>query len=117
MMPGQSNTNSLGILRALVVTLTVLGFTGLILTTTLAFEEPNTMLLLASTFFLIAPVIAVFVHLCVTRALTPEQRRAWFRQLTGRRAPWAFAAYINSSDPAATATAFAAEGGGARPDD
>ena len=98
------------VLRHLVLALAVLGFAGLILTATLAFEEPATTLLLLSTCLLIAPIAAVFTHLYVTRALTPEQRRAWFRQLTGRRAAWALAEYLSCTDPAAAADASAADG-------
>ena len=119
MMRGDQPTttiNSLSALRALVLSLAVLGLAGLILTATLAFEEPNATLLLLSTCLLIAPVAAVFIHLYATQALTPEQRRAWFRQLTGRRALWAFGEYLNASDPAAAAAAFAAKGSRARPD-
>jgi hypothetical protein len=100
---------SLTVLRGLVVSLLVLGFAGLILTTVLAFEEPNTALLLLSTCLLIVPPAAVFAHLFITRELTPAQRRAWFRRLTGRRALWAFGEYLSGLDPGATVTAPAGE--------
>jgi hypothetical protein len=110
---------SLTVLRALVVSMVVFGFAGLILTTALAFEEPNTTLLLLSTGLLIAPAAAVFAHLFITRELTSAQRRAWFRRLTGRRALWAFGEYLSAIDlgGGAEAAGRSTDGKARRPND
>lgn len=91
------------ILRPLVAALLLLGLAGLALTTLLGFESPDRTLLYLSSALLVAPVLVVFAHLSLTRALTPRQRRLWFRHLTGRRAMWALGEYLNCTDPGATA--------------
>ena len=89
---------SVRFLRVLVAVLLVCGLVGLALTALFGFEEPNdTLLFLSSGLLLVAPVL-VLAHLSVTRALTPTQRRIWFYQLTGRRAPWAYGDYLSCDD-------------------
>ncbi len=72
----------------------------------LAFEEPSNPLLLLSSGLLFAPVAAAFVHLYVTRELTQEQRRTWFKELTVRRALWAVGEYLSCEDLTAAETKF-----------
>ena len=99
--------DSVRFLRVMVAVLLVCGLVGLALTALFGFEEPNdTLLFLSSGLLLLAPVV-VLAHLSVTRALTPSQRRIWFYQLTGRRAPWAFGDYLSCDDLGAAATRFA----------
>jgi hypothetical protein len=62
------------------------------------FEEPDPTLLLVSTVALLVPVFVIFVHLAFTRELSPEQRKAWLRELTGRHALWAWTRYLTCSD-------------------
>jgi hypothetical protein len=95
---------------------------GLVLMATLAFEEPNHALLLVSSLLVFAAPIAAALHLVVTRELSRQEKRIWIRQLTGRRAPWAFSDYLTSPDRRATARRLAEETatqgsgeGGARP--
>jgi uncharacterized membrane protein SirB2 len=95
------------ILRPLVAALLLLGLAGLVLTMLLSFESPNRTLLYLSSALLMAPVLVVFAHVSLTRAMTARQRRLWFRHLTGRRAMWAFGDYLNSSDPGAAADRLA----------
>jgi hypothetical protein len=94
-------------LRLAVAALLLLGFAGLVLTMLLGFESPNWLLLYLSSALLVAPVLVMFGHLALTRAVTPRQRRLWFRHLTGRRALWAFGEYLNCTDPGATAERLA----------
>jgi hypothetical protein len=84
----------------------ILGFAGLTLTVVLGFEEPNSVLLLLSSCLLLVPPAAAFAHLYLTRALTPQQRRIWFEQLTGRRALWAMGEYLTCDDVIAAAARF-----------
>ena len=73
-------------LRMLVTVLFVCGTAGLVLTGLLGFEAPNNPLLLLSSALLLAPVLTVFAHLGLTRALTRPQKRVWLRKLTSRKA-------------------------------
>jgi hypothetical protein len=89
--------------------LNLFGMAGLVLTATLAFEEPNAALLLVSSLLLFAVPIAVLMHLVVTRELSRQEKRIWIQQLTGGRAPWAFSDYLTSPDRRATAKRLAEE--------
>jgi hypothetical protein len=89
--------------------LNLFGVAGLVLTAMLAFEEPNSALLLVSSLLLFAAPIAVLLHLVVTRELSRQEKRIWTQQLTGRRAPWAFSDYLSSPDRRATAKRLAEE--------
>ena len=89
--------------------LNLFGMAGLVLTATLAFEEPNTALLLVSSLLLFAAPIAVLLHLASTRELSRQEKRIWIQQLTGRRAPWVFSDYLTSPDRRATAKRLAEE--------
>jgi hypothetical protein len=98
------------LLRAIVAVGVTCGLAGLALTALFGFEEPNDTLLLLSSAFLFAPVLAVFIHLSRTSALTPAQRRAWLRRLTSRRAAWAFGEYLSCDDLASAATRLGGDG-------
>ncbi len=87
-----------------------MGLAGFALVALLGFEEPNDTLLLLSSGFSVAPVVALFVHLTLTRALTPAQRRIWLRQLTSRRAPWAFGEYVSCADLGSVASRIGQDG-------
>ena len=104
-MPVSTTTSSpIGnrVLGALTL-LSLAGIVGLGLTALLAFEKPNSMLLLVSSLLVLATPVAMLVHLSATRELTREEKRIWIRQLTGPRAPWAFSEYVTSDDRPATA--------------
>jgi len=93
-------------LRAAAV-LSVVGVVGLAITALAGFEEPNNTLLLVSTLLVLAAPAAMLVHLAVTSELTPEEKRAWIRALTGSRAPRVFSEYLTCSDRRATARSLA----------
>lgn len=89
------------ILRTFVAVLFVGAMVALVLMSTLAFETPSNSLLTLSLALLLAQIVAVFAHLTATRVLTPHQKYVWFRQLTGARAPVAWAEYLTCEDPGA----------------
>ena len=78
--------------------LSVLGLVGLVLTVVVGFEEPDSRLLLMSSFLAFASPVAIAVHLTMTKELTREKKRIWVRELTGARAGEAFSAYIMCDD-------------------
>ena len=98
--------NSLRVLQILATILFVSGIASLALTATFAFEEPNNPLLLLSAGLLVTPLVAVFAHLTATSELNRSQKRIWLRQLTGRRAPSAWAEYLTCGDLRAAASRF-----------
>jgi hypothetical protein len=100
-------TNSRTLLRTLVTVLFVCAIAGLVLTGVFGFETPNSRLLLLSSGLLLAALVAVPVHLAVTRTLTRPQKRVWLRQLTGRRAAWVWGEYLTCDDLQAAAITFA----------
>src|SRR5262245_51274342 len=83
--------------RALPV-ISAFGLAGLAATLLLGFEEPNAALLALSAVALLIPLLVPFVHLAVTKELSREEKRAWLRAMTGRRAPWAWSAYLSCAD-------------------
>jgi hypothetical protein len=85
----------------------VFSIAGLVLTALFGFETPDDTLLFASSGLLIAAVAAVFVHLAATKVLTRPEKRAWFRELTGPKAPWRWADYLSCRDLRAAAIEFA----------
>jgi hypothetical protein len=94
---------SVTLLRAIVTALVVCGMAGLLLMALFGFEEPNRALLLLSSGLLTTAVVAVFVHLAANRVLNGSQKRIWLRQLTGRRALFAWAEYLTCEDLRAAA--------------
>ena len=90
-------------LRAVVSVLFVCALAGLVLTGVFGFEAPNDRLLLLSTGLLFTVLVAVLVHLGVTKALTRQQKGIWLRELTGRRAAWAWGEYLSCDDLRAAA--------------
>ena len=104
-------------LRAVVTVLFVCALAGLVLTGVFGFEAPNDRLMLLSSSLLFAVLVAVLVHLGVTRALTRQQKGIWLRELTGRRAAWAWGEYLSCDDLRAAANRCAAEQKPARPGD
>lgn len=101
-----ASTNA--VFRAFAI-LSIFGIAGLAVTAMLAFEEPNSTLLLFSSILVFATPVAMFVHLTVTKGLTQQEKRIWIQELTSRRAAWAWSEYLNCNDHRATAKRFAAE--------
>lgn len=85
------------LLRASMV-VSVFGIAGLVVTLLIGFETPHNGLLWFSAICLLAPPVGVFIHLTATHDLSRSQKRAWLQALIGKRAPWAFAEYLCSSD-------------------
>jgi len=102
-MPAPAAPPAANKLLATVAVLSLFGIVGLGLTALFGFEQPNSMLLLASSGLVLAGPVAMLVHLCTTRQLTRQERRLWIRALTGPRAPWALSDYVSSDDRGATA--------------
>lgn len=96
-------------LLAVCTILSLFGMAGLVLTAALGFEEPNRALLLFSSLLSLAAPVTVLMHLFVTRELSRHEKQIWVRQLTGRRAPWAFSEYLTSRDRRVTAKRLAKE--------
>ena len=87
----------------------LLGMAGLVLTATLAFEEPNTALLVFSAVLLFAAPVAVLLHLAFTRELSRQEKQIWIKHLTGSRAGWALSDYLTFPDRRATARRLSEE--------
>jgi hypothetical protein len=98
------------VLRALPL-LSTLGLAGLVVTVLVGFEEPDDTLLHLSSVAVVLPVLAAFVHLGLTRELTGDEKRAWLRELTGRRAVWAWSSYLTCADRREAAERLASQGG------
>jgi hypothetical protein len=62
------------------------------------FEEPNIRLLLMSGLLALATPVAVLLHVSFTRELTWPQKRVWFHEFCGSRAPRVFSAYLTCRD-------------------
>jgi hypothetical protein len=90
------------------VTLSLAGTVGLLLTFWLGFEEPNAWLLWTSVLTPAIP-IGVLVHLLVTRTLTPERKRLWWKELASGQIWSALSEYLSSLDLAASADRMALE--------
>lgn len=93
-------------LRALPVVST-LGFAGLVVTVVIGFEEPDRTLLVLSAVAMLVPLLGPFLHLAFSVELTPDEKRAWLRELAGRRAPWAWSSYLTCADRREAARRFA----------
>ena len=93
------------VLQAFVV-VSLLGLVGLGVTVFVAFEEPNSMMLLFSSIMLLAALVALALHLMMTKELSPEARRTWLRELTSARSGEALWTYLHSDDRATTAETF-----------
>ena len=73
---------------------TVLGMVGVALAVLIGFEEaPRDLFLLSALCVFAAPAV-LLSHLWLTKTITPAEKRAWLRALTGRRALHAASAYI-----------------------
>ena len=93
-------------LRVLPVVST-LGFAGLVVTVAMGFEEPTPVLLGLSSVALVIPVLGAFAHLALTRELTPQEKRAWLRDLIGPRALWSWSSYLMCSNRREAASTLA----------
>ena len=99
-MPGSTSTPTAvanRILGALAL-VSLFGIVGLGLTALFPFDQPNNMLLIASSALVLATPVAMLVHLGATRELTRHEKRIWIRELVGPRAPWVFSDYVTSDD-------------------
>lgn len=73
---------------------TMLGMIGVVIALVLGFEEPPNGLLMVSALCVFAAPAVLLSHLWLTKTITPAEKRAWLRALTGRRALHAASAYI-----------------------
>ena len=73
-----------------------LGFAGLAVTVAMGFEKPNAALLISSALALLAPLIAIGLHLALNRELTAEEKRAWWRGFRGSQAAGAWSSYLGA---------------------
>ena len=89
--------------------LSLRGMAVLILALTLGFETPSTPLLLVSAMLTFAAPLAALWHFVATRALTPDEKRIWLRELTGPDVFSAISEYMGSSDLRASAQRRAAD--------
>ena len=80
----------------ILVVLTVVGIAGLVLTTMLAFEEPNMSLLLVSGAMMLAAPIAPLLHLGVTHGLTHDEKRIWLKEFGSQKGWSALSEYLSS---------------------
>jgi hypothetical protein len=81
----------------------LVGFALLCLTGLFGFEEPNGWLLSFAALLALSPPAAVFVHLYLTRELTPDEKRVWILEFTSTACPSALADYLTATDLRATA--------------
>ena len=95
--------------RRTILTLSIVGLSGVFLTFWFGFEEPNVWLATLSAAMLIATPLAVILHLTFTRTLSPEDRRIWWNDFTGADVWSALSEYLTSADLSATAQRRAAE--------
>lgn len=103
--PGHVATRGDAALRVLPF-MSTLGFAGLVVTVAMGFEEPTPALLSLSAVALVLPVFGAFMHLALTRDLTPQEKRAWLRQLIGHEALWSWSSYLMCSDRREAAAKF-----------
>jgi len=97
------------VVRRTILSLSVVGLSGVFLTFWFGFEEPNVWLATLSAAMLIAAPLAVILHLTFTRTLSPEERRIWWNDFTGADVWSALSEYLSSADLSATAQRRAAE--------
>jgi hypothetical protein len=102
----KATTDSRAVVRTCVTVLFVCAMAGLLLTGVFGFETPNERLLILSSGLLLTALVAVLMHVALTGTLTPQQKRVWLRQLTGRRAASAWGEYLTCADPRAAAIRF-----------
>jgi len=93
-------------LRVALIVLSLVGLVGALLTFWLGFEEPNTSILWVSVLALATP-IGVLVHLSMTRALTDERKRVWWKAFASAQMWSAFSEYLSSPDLAGSADRMA----------
>jgi hypothetical protein len=82
--------------RGTLEVLTVAGIAGLVVTTMLGFEEPQTPMLLVSGAMTLAAPITVLVHMSVTRGLTHDEKRIWLKELGSAEVWSALSEYLSS---------------------
>ena len=102
-------------LKRTILPLSILGLGGVFVTFWFGFEEPNVWLATVSAAMLIATPLAAILHLTFTRALSPEDRRSWWRDFTGADMWSALSEYLSSADLSATAQRRAADAAARRP--
>ena len=93
-------------LRVALIVLSLVGLVGALLTFWLGFEEPNSSLLSASVLTLATP-IGVLAHLSMTRTLTAESKRVWWKAFASAQMWSAFSEYLSSPDLAGSADRMA----------
>jgi len=84
--------------RDVLVVLTVAGIAGVVVTTMLGFEEPDTRMLLVSGAMVLAAPVAALLHLSVTRRLTHDEKRIWLKEFRSSRIWSALAEYLSSAN-------------------
>jgi hypothetical protein len=80
------------------VVLTVAGIAGIVVTTMLGFEEPDTPMLLVSGAMMLAAPIGALLHLSVTRGITHDEKRIWLKEFRSARIGSALAEYLSSAN-------------------
>jgi hypothetical protein len=81
-----------------VAVLSLIGMVGLVVTTILGFEEPNTLMFWAfGAASFVAPA-AILVHLSITRALTDDEKRIWLKEFRSPRIWSALSEYLSSTN-------------------
>ena len=89
--------------KAGISVLSAVGLVGLALVFWLGFEEPNAVMLWACGAMTLAVPLGVIAHLWTTRDLTPETKRAWWKEFRSADVWSALAEYLSSSDLVASA--------------
>jgi hypothetical protein len=85
-------------IRNIVAVLSMVGIVGVILTTMLGFEEPQTPMLWVSVATAFGAPIAVLVHLSVTHALTHDEKRIWLKEFGSAQVWSALSEYLSSTN-------------------
>jgi hypothetical protein len=70
------------------------GFVALALAVLMGFEEANGAMLFVSTLLLVAAPAVVLGRVAFSHDLTRDEKRAWLRAMTGRRALHAWSSYL-----------------------
>jgi hypothetical protein len=98
------------VVRLGLIALSVVGFVGLLLTFGLGFEEPpSRLLLLAAVAMTFAAPVLALVHLAMTRTLTAESKRIWWKEFASADIWSALSEYLSSDNLDATADRRAVE--------
>jgi hypothetical protein len=74
--------------------LMLLGCVGVVASIVVAFEEPDTRMLLISGLFVVAAPVGMALHLAFTDELNPEDKRAWIAGLASFKDLGLFGAYF-----------------------